>query len=263
MTDVVTEDGVKRAPRVTEGVTNDLAYTAARPQGDPMDQSSRRFLSSILLAVALALLAAAPCAAEWRRLDSPNFVIVGDVGAGTLRDIAIRFEGFRETLSRVLTDRVTSTAVPTIVIVFPSDKAFTPFKPKYQGKPIELAGLFLSRGDVNYIALVSTGGEETMRVVFHEYAHLIISNVARNIPIWLNEGLAEYYSTYRMEAGGREAVLGAAIPSHLMLLNDATPMPLAELLAVTEDSPMYNEGSRRSVFYAQSWALAHMLLGRG
>ncbi|MEO8521685.1 MAG: DUF1570 domain-containing protein [Acidobacteriota bacterium] len=224
-----------------------------------MAHRTRRLVTSSTLAAALLTLAATPCAAEWRRLDSPNFVIVGDVGAGTLRDIAIRFEGFRETLSRVLSDRVTSTAVPTIVIVFPSDKAFTPFKPKYQGKPIELAGLFLSRNDVNYIALTATGGEETMRVVFHEYAHLIIANVARNIPIWLNEGLAEYYSTYRVEAGGRAAVIGAAVPSHLILLNQATPMPLAELLAVTHESPMYNEGSRRSVFYAQSWALTHML----
>ncbi len=218
-----------------------------------------RSLASLAVAVLFVTVAAAPCAAEWRRLDSPNFVIVGDVGAGTLRDIAVRFEGFRETLSRVLTDRVTATAVPTVVIVFPSDKAFTPFKPKYKGKPIELAGLFLSREDVNYIALTSTGGEESMRVVFHEYAHLIVANVARNIPVWLNEGLAEYYSTYRVESGGRGAVLGAAIPSHLALLNDESPMPLAELLAVAPDSPLYNEGSRRSVFYAQSWALAHML----
>lgn len=120
-----------------------------------MAHRTRRLVTCISLAVTLLAVAAAPCAAEWRRLDSPNFVIVGDVGAGTLRDIAIRFEGFRETLSRVLSDRVTSTAVPTIVIVFPTDKAFTPFKPKYQGKPIELAGLdFDDGGDVGEEAVV-------------------------------------------------------------------------------------------------------------
>lgn len=212
-----------------------------------------------LLILALLTIAPTPSAAEWRRLDSPNFVIVGDVGAGALRDIAVKFEGFRETLSRVLSDRVTSTAVPTVVIVFTSDKAFTPYKPKYQGKAVDVSGLFLAGQDVNYIALLAGGDEEAMRVVFHEYAHLIISNIGRNIPVWLNEGLAEYYSTYQSRAGGREATLGMAIASHLLQLNEGTPLPLAQLLAATHESPMYNEGARRSVFYAQSWALTHML----
>lgn len=237
-------------------------YTLCLPEGDrSMAHAYRRLALCPLLAVVALLVAGdRPASAGWRRLDSPNFVVVGDAGEGALRDVAVKFEGFRETLSRVLTDRVTATAVPTVVIVFPSDKAFTPFKPTFEGKPIELAGLFVPRADVNYIAVASTGGEESMRVVFHEYAHLVISNVGRNIPVWLNEGLAEFYSTYRVGAGGKEAVLGAAVPSHLVLLNDATLVPLPQLLAVTPESPMYNEGSRRSVFYAQSWALTHMLL---
>ena len=37
-------------------------------------------------------------------------------------------------------------------------------------------------------------------------------------------------------------------------------MPLDELLAVTRESAAYNEGDRRSLFYAQSWALVHMLM---
>ena len=208
----------------------------------------------------LGVVGVAPCAAEWHRVDSPNFVVVGDVSAGALRDISAKFEGFRETLSRVLTDRVTGTAVPTVVLVFSSDRAFAPFKPKYQGKPIELSGLFLGRQDVNYIAIAGDSGDDGLRVVFHEYAHLIISNVGRNIPIWLNEGLAEYYSAYEVRNGGREAVLGRAIAPHLNVLNSTTLLPLDQLLKVSHDSPLYNEGDRRSVFYAQSWALTHMLL---
>lgn len=181
----------------------------------------------------------APCAAEWHRVDSPNFVVVGDVSAGALRDISAKFEGFRETLSRVLTDRVTGTAVPTVVLVFSSDRAFTPFKPKYQGKPIELSGLFLGRQDVNYIAIAGDSGDDGLRVVFHEYAHLIISNVGRNIPIWLNEGLAEYYSAYDVRNGGREAMLGRAIAPHLNVLNCTTLLPLDQLLKVSHDSPAH------------------------
>ena len=120
------------------------------------------------LAVAAIFLAGvAPAQADWRRIDSPNFTVVGDVSASDLREITHRFENFRDVLSRVLTSKMTATAVPTVVIVFPSDNAFTPFKPRFNGKPIELSGLFLPRRDANYIALVRDWDEGAMRVVFH------------------------------------------------------------------------------------------------
>ena len=40
----------------------------------------------------------------------------------------------REVLARVLTEKAVATAVPTVVLVFPSDRAFTPIKPKFNGK---------------------------------------------------------------------------------------------------------------------------------
>ena len=178
----------------------------------------------------------------------------------TLRSVAVKFEGFRETLTRVLTERATATPVPTVVIVFPSDRAFTPFKPIYQGKPVPISGLFVASQDANYIAVVADGGVDGMRVVFHEYAHLVVSNVMRNVPTWLNEGLAEFYSTYELGDGGREAVLGRPIVHHLQRLQDTQLLKLDDLLNVDEQSPLYNEANRSSVFYAQSWALAHRIL---
>lgn len=217
---------------------------------------------SAVLASVLLLGAATPGSAEWRRIDSPNFTVIGDVGARTLRDVAMKFEGFRETLTRVLTERATSTAVPTIVIVFPSDRSFTPFKPLYQGKPVsDIAGLFVGRQDANYIAVLNQSQtDDGMRIVFHEYAHLVVSNVLRTVPPWLNEGLAEFYSTYEVSSDGREALIGRPIAHHLLELNESTLLKLGDLINVDHQSPLYNERNRRSVFYAQSWALTHRLL---
>jgi tetratricopeptide (TPR) repeat protein len=209
-------------------------------------------------AAALAFCVPAAASAEWRRIDSPNFIVIGDVGERQLRDVAMQFEGFRDTLARILVQGATATAVPTVVIVFPDDRALTPFKPLFKGKPVDVSGVFYGGRDVNYIALVADGRPGSMRVVFHEYAHLVVSNVARNIPAWLNEGLAEHYSTY--EPRGRRAVIGAPIESHIRLLGERRLLPLADLLNVTHASSEYNEGDRRSIFYAQSWALTHMLL---
>ena len=88
----------------------------------------------------------------------------------------------------------------------------------------------------------------------------MVSNVVRNLPTWLSEGLAEYYSTYDHLREGREATIGRPIESHLVQVGEGRLLPLSELIAVDDSSPLYNEGERRSVFYAQSWALTHMLL---
>ena len=44
------------------------------------------------------------------------------------------------------------------------------------------------------------------------------------------------------------------------MLQDRRVFKLADLVKVQHDSPLYNEGSRRTLFYAQSWALVHYLL---
>src|SRR3954470_4845492 len=223
-------------------------------------RSIAREAVSLLGAGVVFMLLATPATAEWRRLDSPNFTVIGDVGARELRDMALKFEGFREALSRAISERATAAAVPTIIIVFPNERAFAPFKPTYQGKRrTNVAGFFSPGANLNYI-LVQSGGAATDRIIFHEYAHLIVSNVMSNPPVWLNEGLAEFYSTFRLIDSGTQAQIGLAIADHLQLLRNSGRVPLADLLRVDQGSPLYNETARASVFYAESWALTHMVL---
>ena len=63
-----------------------------------------RIVESSVVALLFLVGLARPLFAEWRRIDSPNFVVVGDVSAGELREITRRFESFREVLARVLTE---------------------------------------------------------------------------------------------------------------------------------------------------------------
>src|SRR5262249_8104900 len=103
------------------------------------------------------------------------------------------------------------------------------------------------------------GYEESASVVYHELTHLLVRNAVRSIPTWLNEGLAEYYSGYQLDGTGKSAWVGTPIGRHVLLLRERY-MPLAELIAVDQSSPLYNEGSKRSIFYAESWALTHYAL---
>jgi tetratricopeptide (TPR) repeat protein len=214
-----------------------------------------------ILLLLLCMFAGRPvhAAPKWARVDTPNFIIIGAVGESDLRAVGKQFEGFREALGKLLSNAATATPVPTVVIVFPDEKTFDPFKPIYEGKPVRIAGLFLPHPDVNYILLGPNRGLENLRPVFHEYAHLVISNVAPRLPVWLNEGLAEYYSTFDMDPRGKSVVFGRIIQEHYYEMGSYRLMPLETLLATEHDSPEYNERNRQSLFYAECWLLVHLL----
>jgi hypothetical protein len=149
--------------------------------------------------------------------------------------------------------------VPTVVMVFATDRSFEPAKPLFRGKRIELAGLFQPGEDVNYVALSAEVIDLALMTIFHEYSHFPTGNSTADLPVWVSEGLAEVYEMLQERDGGSSAVFGLAPAHHVELLKRSTLMPIRELAAVDHQSPVYNEDSRRGVFYAESWALVHYL----
>ena len=133
-----------------------------------------------------------------------------------------------------------------------------PFRPMFQGKPVELAGFFTGGDDANYIVVNAEQEAAAYGVIFHEYAHYLTLTALGEIPLWANEGLAEFYQTFAAN-GSKGAILGKPRADNLRLLERTTLLPLSQLIAVAYDSPMYNEGDRRGLFYAQSWAFVHYL----
>jgi tetratricopeptide (TPR) repeat protein len=221
--------------------------------------------SASLLAAALCLVALSSQAAAakdtWTSVRSKNFFLLGNAGEKEIRQVATRLEQFRFVFSQLF-PRVNMTApVPTTVVVFKSDSSYTPFKPLYNGKPATVAGYFQPGDDVNYITLTSEkyGEDNPYAVIFHEYSHVIVNNNLGDPPVWFNEGLAEYYSTFDVSDGDKKITLGAPVANHVYLLREQF-MPLESLLRVTASSPAYNERDKQSIFYAESWAFVHYLL---
>ena len=212
------------------------------------------------LATALAalLLAIAPvrAAAEWRSLRTDHFHIIGDVSAKQLRDAGLRFEQFRDIVGRLNGAPREDGSEPLNILVFRDRNSFAPFMPRVDDRQIETAGMFVEGPDGVYIAVRLDRGEAYFRAAFHEYAHLLIRRAFANAPLWLHEGLAEYYSTLRI-TGERSAMIGYPVAAHVTLLNKQS-MPLAQLFAATDRSPEYiGETSARLLLYAQAWALVH------
>jgi tetratricopeptide (TPR) repeat protein len=83
-----------------------------------------------------------------------------------------------------------------------------------------------------------------------------------HIPLWLDEGLAEFFGNSEIQE--KDVLLGKPSTADIFLLRHNKLLPLATLFAVDHSSPYYNEQSKGSIFYAESWALTHyFMVGSG
>jgi tetratricopeptide (TPR) repeat protein len=215
-------------------------------------------LRRVILFLTLLLLAAPiQAAAEWRALRTNHFQVVGDVSTGRLRDVALRFEQFREVVTQLLPAALRAGSAPVVVIVFPDARSYRPFMPVTNGRTMLVDGFFVDGADTNYITINIEAGEEAYPVVFHEFSHLLLSSAFAHAPLWFNEGLAEYFSTFEVADGGRRVRLGKPLDRHVALLRERR-LKLSQLFAIEPDSKEYTrEGIERDLLYAQSWALVH------
>ena len=211
----------------------------------------------LLFAASILLLAPFQAVAEWRALRTNHFHVIGDVSVGRLREVALRFEQFREVVTQLLPAALRAGGAPAVVIVFPDTRSYRPFMPVANGRTVPVDGYFVDGADTNYITMNVESGEQAFPVVFHEFSHLLLSSAFAEAPLWFNEGLAEYFSTFQVTNGGRRALLGKPISRHVALLRQRR-LKLTQLFAIGPDSKEYTqEGIERELLYAQSWALVH------
>lgn len=220
----------------------------------------KRFI--FLLALSLSLLVAVSqhtsvyAKDTWVSVRTKNFFMLGNANEKDIRKVGLKLEQFREVFTQLFPKLKFNTPVPTTVVVFKNDSSFAPFKPRES-----IAGYFQPGSDVNYIALKTEvrGQRDSFDVIFHEYIHLLVGNTFENAPVWFNEGLAEYYSTFSI-TDDQKVVIGSPISNHVFLLRESNMLPLRTLFEVDHKSPHYNESTKSSIFYAQSWALMHYLI---
>jgi tetratricopeptide (TPR) repeat protein len=189
-------------------------------------------------------------APRWLKIESPNFELFTGAGERSGRDVARHFEQVRAFFLEAMGLGAKS-GPPVRIVVFRSDKEFAPFAPNDFSD-----AYYLGAQDRDYIVMKSASSER-FPVAVHEYIHLLVKHTGIAAPVWFNEGLAELYSNLK-PLGGKIAVGGIIVP-HLILLQQSKWIDLATLLAVQPDSALYNEKTHAGLFYAESWALVHML----
>jgi tetratricopeptide (TPR) repeat protein len=124
----------------------------------------------------------------------------------------------------------------------------------YRTRPSADAYALMADGR-DYLVFPELGARE-FGVAAHEYAHVVLHSLNVPLPPWLAEGLAEFFSTVRI--GDRECTVGGDLPQRTMALRQNTWIQMRELLAGSPDLQLTR--SQRTMFYAESWAFADMLI---
>jgi tetratricopeptide (TPR) repeat protein len=197
---------------------------------------------------------------HWFEVRTQHFVVLTDTNEKQGLRVAGQFERMRSVFHLLMPNASDSAGSPIIVLALKDRKALQALEPEaYLAKgQLDLAGLFMRAPDKNYILLrLDAQGEHPFATVYHEYTHFMMRNASEWMPLWLNEGLAEFYQNTDIQE--KDVLLGQASPDDILYLRQNRLLPLATLLKVDNTSPYYHEEQKGSVFYAESWALTHYI----
>jgi tetratricopeptide (TPR) repeat protein len=218
-------------------------------------------MSKLLAWWSLTLLLVAPAMAAptWHKVVAPQFTLYSSGKSTDTLKTAEELNQFIAALQGVLP--VNPRALPPLtVVLFGRDREFRDYRPtRPNGKPWDVAGFFSRREGWAVFGLSTANlDDEVRQTVYHEAVHWFSSAFDLPNPPWLEEGLAEVFSTFTVEKGN--ASWGEAIAPHVSVLRSTRPLPLERLLAVSQSDPLFNETLRTGEFYAGSWAFVHYLL---
>jgi hypothetical protein len=195
-----------------------------------------------------ALIAAEP---RWIHVPSADFEIFSSAGESDTRRVLQHFERVRSFFDATTAAGVRQQAEPVRVIVFGSKKEYDLYRPN------DFAAAFYTQiAGRDYIVLGSAT-EDAFPIAVHEYVHLVSQHGGMKFPPWLNEGMAELFST--IKPVGDKVIVGNIIPGRMYEMSQEKWVPLETIVSATSDSAYYNEKNKAGSLYNEGWALTHML----
>src|SRR5215470_16033102 len=197
---------------------------------------------------------------SWVQVSSDTYIVKSSAGEERAKRVLTELERFHQLIGTTLVFRNTELPeLPIEVLLVGDEKTMNELEPEYNGRKVPVAGYYQAGQDRDFIVLSGRVFPQTLTsVVYHELTHYFLARGLVARPTWLNEGLAEYFST--AEIRDDEISLGAISMDRLQLLRTNSLLPLKTFFAVDTSTPYYNETSKASLYYAQAWAFMHYLM---
>lgn len=206
------------------------------------------------------------CAQEkaWLEVRSPHFRVITNGSDRDARQVARAFEQMRAVFASQFPGFTLEAPAPLLVLAARDEETMKMLLPQMFKARVgsQIGGLFQKGWEREYAVVrldqvtSDRRNPDTYATIYHEYTHTLLHTNFRWLPLWLDEGLAEFYAYTRFE--GDKMYIGAPSKSHRVeMLDFRTPTPLRTFIA-TRSSISQDEGDSQ-LFYAQAWALTHFL----
>ncbi|MET4682793.1 hypothetical protein [Brevundimonas faecalis] len=199
---------------------------------------------------ALTMLAATPALAEWRRAESPRFIVYSDGDERSLRDSVLQLELYENALRSLhgMNPNAASRQKIAIYLV----RGHADLKTVAPNLRDEVAGFYQATDDEIFAMAIRE--RRNMETLLHEYAHhFMIGSFATGFPAWFVEGYAEYFSGAELQPS--RMVVGDVNRGRADWLNYNQWLPLN--LILTRRPFEFQDPKAVSMYYAQSWLLTH------
>lgn len=198
---------------------------------------------------------------QWIAVSSSHFDVLTNSNEKQARHLVDQFERMRWVFQTLFPKVNTDPPAPIEVYAAKNAKSFQAVEPQaYLAKgQLSLAGYFLTTQDQNFILMrMDAEQEHPFSTVYHEYTHLQFRSAGDWMPLWLNEGMAEFFQN--TEFHDKDVLLGEPSADDILYLRQQRMIPLPVLFKVDASSPYYHQEQKGSVFYAEAWALTHYLM---
>ena len=227
--------GSRRTPRLAAGVVAILTVIAPRAFAD---------------------LPPAALQDTWIEMRSEHFRVISNAGDRTAAGVCRRLEQLCAFFAAARPDLRAFPTAPTDLYLLRGEGVFD----HYRVSSMEnVLGFASPRRGFNLMVMNSqVEGEDHNDVLCHEYTHIFNASNFAELPVWLNEGLAEYFGTFRVRGGRAE--IGRNREWLTGWVSTHPPVDFDLLFAVTTNSDAYRrDNDLRRMVYAQGWLTVHYL----
>jgi hypothetical protein len=185
---------------------------------------------------------------EWVRMTSPRFDVISSASNDRTRELVKDIETLANALGAPNISRATlflfakrRESQPYFDLLFAKDGATS-------------TGAYVRHDGGGTMFVDGSRGRRIERTAMHELIHDLLRQHDVAPPLWLEEGLAEYFSSAIIEDD--RVIAGDPIREHDQFFKRRSVMPIEQLFAIKAESPQ----AASTAFYAQSWAAVEWLM---
>jgi len=204
-------------------------------------------------------------AAKTVEIKSENFVFIGDVREKDGKALILELEQYRQAILQLVGIKdIRPETVPVRIYAVRNSKEL-----KLLTGRTDIAGVYKSTIDGPVFILNAKSGfkrgKRARYIALHEFTHhLLAAYTSDRYPLWFNEGLADYYATFKVTEDGK-LVVGKPYNPYGYPLSQQTWIPTNVIINSVNRYPFDSQNRRSNrmsvsaFFYAQSWLMVHYI----